>query len=240
MYSSKTSISSCTTRQNTKHARTKHFCMQCLRCFKSEIVLNNHKENFIIINGTQAIKMPNADDMVYFKNYHKGPAAPFVIYADFEAMNEKVHGCQPKNDKSYQKHKDCGYGYKIVCRYDDKYSKPVQIYRGGDAVYKFMEKNVRRKSNGAKKMKYKHFNKDMILTKDDEINYKTADKCYSCNKKYSEKVIRVRDRCHITGKYRGSAHQDCNINYRFTDKITIIFHNLRGYDSHFIMQTIGE
>ena len=43
------------------------------------------------------------------------------------------------NDKSYQKHKDCGYGHKIVCRYDDKYSKPVQIYRGENAVYKFME-----------------------------------------------------------------------------------------------------
>ena len=56
--------------------------------------------------------MPKADDMVYFKNYHKRLAAPFVIYADFEAINEKVHGCQPNNNKSYtesyQKHKDCG------------------------------------------------------------------------------------------------------------------------------------
>ena len=60
------------------------------------------------------------------------------------------------------------------------------------------------------------------------------------NKKYSAKDIRVKDHCHITGKYRGSAHQDCNINYKLTDKIPLIFHNLRGYDSHFIMQTVGE
>ena len=46
--------------------------------------------------------------------------------------------------------------------------------------------------------------------------------------------------CHTTGKYRGSAHQDCNINYRLTDKILVIFHNLKGYDNHFIMQMIGE
>ena len=52
----------------TKHARRKHFCMQCLQCFKSEIILNNHTENCIIINVAQAIKMPKADDMVYFKN----------------------------------------------------------------------------------------------------------------------------------------------------------------------------
>ena len=88
--------------------------------------------------------MPKADDMVYFTNYHKGPADPFVIYADFEAITEKVHGCQPNNDKSYsesyQNHKNCGYGYKVVCRHDDKYSKPVQIYRGENAVHKFMEK----------------------------------------------------------------------------------------------------
>ena len=62
-------------------------------------------------------------------------------------------------------------------------------------------------------MKHKHFDKDMIPTKDDERNFKNADKCYICNKKYSAKNIRVRDHCHITGKYRGSAHQDCNINF---------------------------
>ena len=80
----------------------------------------------------------------------------------------------------------------------------------------------------------------MILTKDDEQNFKNADKCHIYNKKYSAKDIRVRDHCHITGKYRRSTHQDCNINYRLTDKVLVIFHNLRGYDSHFIMQMIGE
>ena len=128
----------------TKHACTKHFCMHCLQCFGSEIILNNHIENCIIINGAQVLKMPKADDMVYFKNYHKGIAAPFVIYADFEASNGKVNGCQPNNDKSYtklyQKDKDCGYGNKVFCRYDDKYSKQVQIYREENAFRKFMEK----------------------------------------------------------------------------------------------------
>ena len=58
-------------------------------------------------------------------------------------------------------------------------------------------------------------------------------------KQYTEKDIRVRDHCHITGKYRGSAHQECNLKLRVNPeeiKIPVIFHNLRGYDSHFIMQ----
>ena len=69
---------------------------------------------------------------------------PFVVYADFEALTGKIQCCKPNNYKSYteayQKHTNCRYGYKVVCCYDDKYSKPVQIYRGENATYKFLEK----------------------------------------------------------------------------------------------------
>ena len=128
----------------TKHKERKHFCMHCLQCFSSERVLTNHKENCIQVNGTQAIKMPTKDNNILkFNNFHKQLPVPFVIYADFEAITEKIHGCQRHDDKSYteayQKHTDCGYGYKVVCCYDDKYTKPIQIYRGEKAVYRFME-----------------------------------------------------------------------------------------------------
>ena len=55
--------------------------------------------------------------------------------------------------------------------------------------------------------------------------------------------IRAKDHCHITGKYRGSAHQEYNLKLKIESediKIPVIFHNLRGYDSHFIMQQIGQ
>ena len=55
--------------------------------------------------------------------------------------------------------------------------------------------------------------------------------------------MKVRDHCHITGLYRGSAHNDCNLKLRIKPeeiKIPVIFHNLKGYDSHFIMQQIGK
>ena len=51
---------------------------------------------------------------------------------------------------------------------------------------------------------------------------------------------RVRYHCHITGEYRGSAHWNCNINLKLSKKIPVIFHNLRGYDSHSIMQEIDK
>ena len=89
----------------------------------------------------------------------------------------------------------------------------------------------------------KRFNKPLRMTEKDEEKFQKAEECHICDKRYTEKDIRVRDHCHITGEYRGSAHQDCNLKLRINPeeiKIPVIFHNLRGYDSHFIMQQIGE
>ena len=81
------------------------------------------------------------------------------------------------------------------------------------------------------------------MTEKNEEAFQKAEKCHICDKKYTDKDIRVRDHCHITGKYRGSAHQECNLKIKIEPekiKIPVIFHNLRGYDSHFIMQQIGK
>ena len=128
----------------TKHKNKKHFCMHCLQCFSTKDVFDVHRKNCIVINGAQAIKMPEKGSILEFNHNHKQLPALFVIYADFEALTEKIQGCCLNDDKSfagaYQKHTDCGYGYKVVCCYDDKYTKPVQYYRGENAVYKFLEK----------------------------------------------------------------------------------------------------
>ena len=186
--------------RKTKHEHRKYFCMYCLQCFSREDVLTEHKNNCISINGKQAINMPEKGDKVYFKNHHKQLPVPFVIYADFEALTEKIadfkaliekiQGCQPDNEKSYteayQKHTDCGYGYKVVCCYDDKYSKPVQIHRGENAVHKFME-NMLEEVNWCKSKMKKHFNKPLKMTKENETDFQKATKCYICDIKYTDK-----------------------------------------------------
>ena len=50
----------------------------------------------------------------------------------------------------------------------------------------------------------------------------------------------MREDCHITGKYRGSAHRSCNIKFKLTKKVPVIFHNLRGYYRHLIIKEIGK
>ena len=89
----------------------------------------------------------------------------------------------------------------------------------------------------------KMFNEPLVITEDEEMRFKLMDKVNICGEKYTDKDVRVRDHCYITGKFRSSAHQECNLKLRIKPeslKIPVIFHNLRGYDSHFIMQQIGK
>ena len=67
-----------------------------------------------------------------------------------------------------------------------------------------MEKMLEEVKDCKKVMKYK-FNKPLKMATQDEEIFKKADECHFCGKKYSAKDVRVRDHCHITGKYRGSA-----------------------------------
>ena len=160
--------------------------MYCLECFSSERILVKHTNNCLTMNGAQAINMPKqGENILKINNFHKQLPVPFVIYADFEAITKKVQGCEQseemkkkKNKRSYteayQTHEDCCSAYKVVCYYDDKYSKPIQMYRGENAVYKFMEKMLE-EVECCKAVIKKQFNKPLVMTKDNEQCFITMD-----------------------------------------------------------------
>ena len=95
---------------------------------------------------------------VCFTNYHKQLMAPFVIYADFECIAVPIKEEHGKQTVAYQEHKACSYGHKIVCQYDNKYSKPYKGYRGENAVYKLKE-NFLKEQKEIKKIIKQNFNK---------------------------------------------------------------------------------
>ena len=63
-----------------------------------------------------------------------------------------------------------------------------------------------------------HFKKELAMTKEDSEDFKNSTKCWICDNDYIDKDVKLRDHCHITGKYRGSPHRDCNINLKLNDK----------------------
>ncbi|CAB4041307.1 uncharacterized transposon-derived, partial [Paramuricea clavata] len=88
------------------------------------------------------------------------------------------------------------------------------------------------------------------MTEKDEKNYAGSDNCYACNIQFGtvrinewngkeEKVIKCRDHCHITGKYRGAACDKCNLRMRTPKFVPILFHNLESYDAHLFVKSLG-
>ena len=85
-----------------------------------------------------------------------------------------------------------------------------------------------------------NFNKNLIMSGEDEEKFQSSNKCWICNKLFIEEDKKIRGHDHIIETYRGSTHSNCNIILKLTEKVPLIFHNLRGSDSHWIMQEINK
>ena len=85
----------------------------------------------------------------------------------------------------------------------------------------------------------KHFNKNLIMSEEEEHLFQQSNSCWIC-KKLIDDEEKIKDHCHVTGKFRGAPHGSCNINLQLTKKVPVIFHNLRGYNSHLIFNEFGK
>ena len=85
----------------------------------------------------------------------------------------------------------------------------------------------------------KHFNKNLIMSEEEE-QFQSSNTCWIFEQLIYNDDKKVRDHCHITGKFKGTAHCSCNINLQLTKKVPVIFHNLRGYDSHLIFCELNK
>ena len=217
----------------TKCKVKKHFCMSCLQHFSSEEILNEHRISCLKINKKQNIIMPKFGSKVIFKNYFKMLRCPKV-----PVSTAKVDEQSTSYSEGYQHHQICGYAYKVHCKID-KYSKSVKLYRGENYAENFL-RNLLKENEEIQQIIKTQFHEKMKITQEQEREFQRSTKCYICEKNFTKKSIKVRDHCHITGKYRGPAHKVCNLQLVISNKLPVVFHNLRGYDSHFIMQEIGK
>ena len=209
----------------TKHKEKKWFCLRCLQNVSNKSVLDKHKENCLIINGKQKVELSNG--YISFKNYSNKIKAPFKIYADFECILRNSKECGKIDDNSSYSvkthdHVPCGFVYKVVC-IDDRFSKDVVIYRGReDCVNKFIDA-ILNESEYCKKIMKDHFNKNLIMSIEEEELFQKANKCWICDKLFELVVEKVRDYCHVTGKFRGAAQFSCNANFKTKKKVLVIF-----------------
>ncbi|XP_057320568.1 uncharacterized protein LOC130664599 [Microplitis mediator] len=205
------------------------FCDRCICHFKLKTAYDKHRLDCSAYNNVRMRLPENDDKIMRFKNYKFKESVPFVVYADIECT-------LLSEPEEVQKHVPHSVAFYIHCSYDNSLSK-FEINRSTDCIEWFVQylksfgKKLDRIIKNVKKME--------PLSDAEKNNFRTSRNCHICGKPFiSPNEERCYDHCHFTGKYRGPAHISCNLNYKQPHTIPVIFHNLSGYDSHFIIKSL--
>ena len=165
-----------------------------------------------------------------------------IICADLESLLEKKNTCHNNPEESsttkINKHAPSSFTY---CSFDTTKSR-LDCYRGKN----FMKHlRIDLKEHAAKIIDYKKKKQIIPLTKKEKKIHREQKVCYICKKGFSaddgdnKKYFKVRSHCHYTGKYRGAAHDICNLRYKTSKQIPVGFHNGSTYDYHFIIKELA-
>ena len=197
-------------------------------------VLNNHRERCLLINETQAVKYETG--IIEFKNFDKLIPTPFKIYADIECLLKRININLSKNTKLYQKHVPNSIGAKLVC-IEIEFTFPTKIFTGSNSIKEFIEWIFEQKKY-CNQIINKYFNKKLKMARENENNYQNSQNCSICNRQVIKD--KVRDHCHIKGKYRGATRKKCNSELRIPRKLPNTFRNLEGYEGHLIFRELND
>ncbi|XP_073845092.1 uncharacterized protein [Musca autumnalis] len=222
--------------QLTKHKEAAYICNGCIQPFHVKENLDVHKKQC----GGAVFSMPQTkkDAIVKFVNHKKKEKVGFSIYADAESVLKHKEQEPNSNRKTVQvkEHIPCAFSYNIKCSFDSSLDK-FFIYTGPDAPKVFLENLI----EDCKFLYNNYLTKvqPMItLTPEEESQFKTSINCHICDEPLEGD--RVRDHCHLTGKYRGAVHNQCNLKYQVPKFIPIFFHNFSGYDCHLFFKELAD
>ena len=176
--------------------------------------------------------MENYDDLFQID-------VPYVAYADFEALQDPVTGDEGKNTRRVGAHEPVAVAVKIVSTDPAYYKKPA-LFEGAGCTEELLTYLATEAENIAESL-YKKI--DMKMTSEDKRAFGKADKCWICGGGKEKGERFVRDHDHVTGEYRGAAHNTCNLQCNLNPasfKLPVLFHNLSGYDAHLIVERVSQ
>ena len=243
-YTAIKNISRLLSKLNGKTKCVYHYCMNCLNGFCSGSAGDKHYQ-YCSSNGHVKVNITTEKEKwLKFHDGHHQFKVLFMLYADSESILKPVDEwyrgkmntikAERKGKAPYMEkintHAPSGWCVHITFAYGNILD-PLKIYQGKDCGK--VHRTHRRRS------------KTVVCN----ISTAAHDRTYQCVEKRtrgSRKVSnlsqnkKVRDHCHYTGLYREAAHNNCNLKYRITDHIAIVFHNLSGYDTHLFIKELGK
>ncbi|KAL6419575.1 hypothetical protein ACFW04_013726 [Cataglyphis niger] len=234
--------------QNPRDDNVGHFAWikNLSRLVSSQLSKKEHKKYICdryshTINCQQmnecAIRLPSEKNKwLEFNNYNRKKLLLFIVYADLECMLKKTNNDPIMSTYTFQHQEIFSIAYYIHCAYDETLSA-YHSRRNVDCIAWFVEK-LKNLAHHVKNII--SANVPMVtLSHEQYETFRSVTHCHICEKPFAPDDTRVRDHCHLTGRYRGLAHLNCNLNYKNSFYIPIVFHNLSGYDSHFIIKEIA-
>ena len=225
----------------TSNHKEDFYCLNCFHSYRTKVKSKLELHKKICENHDYCQKMPAKDNNIIKYNHgKKSMKVPFTLYTNLECILEKISTCinNPNESSTTKINKHTPSGYSIFTSFSfDELKNKLNYYRGKDCMKKFckdLKEHATRIINYEKK-------KIIPLTKEEEINYNDQKVCYICKKEFDtidKKNYKVRDHCHYTGKYRGASHNICNLRYKVSKEIPVVFHNGFTYDYHFIIKEL--
>ncbi|CAD6224471.1 GSCOCG00011777001-RA-CDS, partial [Cotesia congregata] len=206
------------------------FCDRCLCHFRHESSFKRRQSDCLQYNKVRMTLPSEKNKILSFRDHKYKDPVPFVVYADLESVLEE-------ETEDIQKHTPHSIAYYLHCSYDNSLSK-FNLNRSEDCIKWFVQEleSISHQVSGYLKNP-KPLPK---LTDEEQKSFDEAVNCHICNEPFkSANDKKVRDHCHFTGKFRGAAHNSCNLNFQQSHIIPIVFHNLSGYDCHFILESVA-
>jgi hypothetical protein len=218
----------------TKPDKHKEFCPYCNKNVEVKDFFENHLRDCYkrACGEGSLIKLPEPGSTMKFKNHKNKLERPYIVYADCESTLEKVDSKLGDNTELIHKHKVNSCCFYFVCTFDSSRNL-LKTFEGDNCIEDMVIELHRISSDCIEEMKQ---NQEMKMSNEDKKKFNNAFCCSICNEMFKPDDKKCRDHDHRTGQFRGATHNKCNINYFTNRYLPVVFHNLRGYDSHLIIK----
>ena len=215
-------------------------CERCLSINYYKNAFESHQRFCINNEPIKYIFPPKEKSTLNFTNYSYKIKLPFIMIVDIECLNIRNYDVPNSNEintitRAIQK-PSCLY-LKIISEYPNLLENQDKLFTGPTCV-KELAKYIVEIEPLFKKLLNTSIT--YIQESGDSDNFNNSNKCYYCNKKFETNDNKVLDHDHYNGRYRGAAHNDCNVNAKRPKFIPVFFHNGSRYDFHLIIKDLAN